>query len=274
MTGPRTDHTVGTLLREWRRRRALSQLGLSVEAGISQRHISCVESGRSRASRAMLMHLAEHLAMPLRVRNALLVAGGFAPVFPQRSRDDPDFAAALRTVQTILQRHQPFPALAIDRHWTLVLANDAVAGFLALVDPSLQTPPVNVLRLALHPRGMAPHILNFGTWRSHILQRLSAQIRSSGDPVLESLEAELRGYPIPPGAASAKAMPDMAGIAVPLQVRLQGQDLSFISTTTVFGTAIDVTLSELAVETFFPADDRTRDWLMQGGQARLNDLAR
>ncbi|EHM00919.1 DNA-binding helix-turn-helix protein [Acetobacteraceae bacterium AT-5844] len=251
--------TAGSLLREWRLRRKRSQMDLALEAEISTRHLSYVETGKASASREMLLRLAGHLGMPLRQRNALLVAGGFAPRYAERPLEAPDMHAARAAVEAILKGHEPFPALAVDRHWHLITANAAVPPLLQAVAPSLLQGPVNVLRLSLHPEGLAPHIENLPEWREHLLERLHAQIDQSGDPVLEALHTELAAYPCPPFRAQG-AKP---GIAVPLRLRLPGmtQALSFISTTTVFGTPVDVTLSELALECFYPADEATRQAL-------------
>ena len=247
----------GPLLREWRQRRRLSQLELAVEAEVSARHLSFVETGRSAPSRDMVLHLAEHLDIPLRERNALLIAAGYAPVFPERSLDDPALASARRAVDLVLAGHEPFPAIAIDRHWTLVAANRAAGASMTADDPSLLQPPLNVLRVSLHPRGIAPRIVNIGEWRAHILERLRRQIDASGDPVLIALLDELRAYPAPPARSSR----DYGGVVVPLEIRTDAGALSFFSTTTIFGTPVDVTLSELAVEAFFPADERTAEVL-------------
>jgi transcriptional regulator with XRE-family HTH domain len=247
---------VGNLLREWRQRRRRSQLDLASDAAISTRHLSFIETGRAQPSRAMLLRLAEHLELPLRARNTLLTAAGFAASYPERPLDVPAMEPARRAVELVLRGHEPFPALAVDRHGTLVLANAAVAPLLAGVAPGLLAPPVNVLRLSLHPEGMAPRIENLGEWRGHLLERLRQQIAASADPALDALLAELEAYP---GRASAAPRDDLAGVAVPLRLRDGGgRLLSFLSTTTVFGTPIDVTLSELMLESFFPADDATR----------------
>ncbi|WPZ35293.1 helix-turn-helix transcriptional regulator [Thalassobaculum sp. OXR-137] len=258
--------TFGPLLRDWRRRRSLSQLALAADAEVSQRHLSFIESGRSTPSRDIILRLAERLALPLRERNQLLVAAGYAPVFQARGQDDPAMAAANKAVALILERHAPFPALAIDRHWTLVHANAAVFGLLDGVDPGLLTPPVNVLRLSLHPDGLGGRIVNFREWRDHVLHRLAEQVSLTADPVLTALLEELRTYPTPPGAAPHRrgSAPALAGVAVPFRLRTAGGILSFLSTTTVFGTALDITLSELAIEAFFPADDETAAALMDG----------
>ncbi|MEF3131788.1 helix-turn-helix transcriptional regulator [Rhizobium sp. 268] len=251
-----TARSLGDHLREWRQRRRMSQLDLALEADISQRHLSFIESGRSTPSRDMLLHLAERLGVPLRDRNPLLLAAGFAPVFIERALDDPALEPARRAIDMVLKAHQPFPALAIDRHWTLIAANAALAPLISgIADPSLLEPPVNVLRLSLHPQGLAPRIANLPEWRAHLIDRLRQQISASGDPVLERLLKELLSYPVPEAANDAHS--DHAGIAVPLKLSTKAGPLSLISTTTVFGTPVDITLSELAVESFFPADEET-----------------
>lgn len=251
-----TSRPVGDLLREWRVRRRLSQLDLAGEVGVSTRHLSCLETGRAAPSREMLLRLAGKLDVPLRGRNALLLAGGYAPMFRERPLDDPALAAARAAVDAILQGHEPHPAIAIDRHWTLLAANRAVAPLLAGVDPALLEPPVNVLRLSLHPRGLAPRIVNLADWRSHLLHRVAQQIDASSDPGLDALLTELRGYP---GAAGPPSTPvhEAPMIAVPMRLRSEAGELAFYSTTTVFGTPVDITLAELALECFFPADEAT-----------------
>jgi transcriptional regulator with XRE-family HTH domain len=255
MTTP-TMRPVGEQLREWRQRRRMSQLDLACEADVSTRHLSFVETGRSAPSREMLLRLFERLEVPLRERNVLLLAGGFAPMFKERRLDDPEFEAARRAIELVLKGHGPYPALAVDRHWHLAMMNDAVPMLLEDVAPELLEPPVNVLRLSLHPRGLAPRIVNFGQWRGHLIARLHSEIAASGDAQLDALMRELCAYPVPPDAGPAAAM-EVAGVAVPFQLRTGEGVLSFIGTTTVFGTPVDVTLSELALETFFPADDAT-----------------
>ncbi|GJE02889.1 hypothetical protein GMJLKIPL_4838 [Methylobacterium isbiliense] len=237
----------------------MSQLDLALDAGVSQRHLSCVESGRASASRAMVLRLAECLDVPLRERNVLLLAAGYAPVFPQRPLDDPALGPARRAVDLVLRGHEPYPALAVDRHWRMVAANGAVAPLLAgIEEPALLAPPVNVLRLSLHPRGLAPRIANLAEWRAHLLDRLHRQIAATGDPVLAELMRDLAAYP---GPARPAGGPDGGGLVVPLELETEAGRLSFVSTTTVFGTPMDVTLSELALESFFPADARTAEAL-------------
>ncbi|HEX6158836.1 MAG TPA: helix-turn-helix transcriptional regulator, partial [Thermoanaerobaculia bacterium] len=246
----------GNLLREWRTRRRMSQLSLALEADISARHLSFLETGRARPSREMVLHLAERLEIPLRERNALLVAAGFAPSFPERKLDDPEMASARAAIDLVLAGHEPYPALAVDRHWNLVAANRAVAPFFQGIDESLVQPPVNVLRASLHPKGLAPRIANYDEWRTHVLDRLRRQIDVSADPVLIALYDELRA--LPRQARAAAVHRDYAGVVVPLELTA-GDDcvLRFFSTTTIFGTPVDVTLQELAVESFFPADSQT-----------------
>lgn len=253
----------GTLLRDWRQLRRFSQLDLALEAEISQKHLSFVESGRSRPSREMVLLLAEHLTVPLRERNALLLAAGYAPVYPERSLEDPSLNAARGAIDLILKGHEPYPALAVDRHWTLLAANGAVTRLLGLVaDAALLQPPVNVLRLSLHPDGLAPFIVNLDEWRGHLLARLRQQVRATADGTLGALLEELSTYPHPGKAGQERHDPDAeAGIVVPMQLRLGETVLSLISTTTVFGTPVDITLSELALETFFPADTATAEVL-------------
>jgi transcriptional regulator with XRE-family HTH domain len=254
---------VGDLLREWRQRRRMSQLDLASEAEISTRHLSFLETGRAQPSREMVLHLAERLEVPLRERNVLLVAAGFAPVFVERSLKDPVLQAARKAVDLVLAGHEPYPALAVDRHWTLLAANGAVGRLIGGAEPALLQPPVNVLRLSLHPQGLAPRIANLPEWRAHLLARLRQQIEVSGDPALAQLLRELSAYPIPGRSRPGKPDPGQApaGVAVPLQLTIEQGTLSLISTTTVFGTPLDITLAELALESFFPADPSTADAL-------------
>jgi transcriptional regulator with XRE-family HTH domain len=208
---------VGHLLREWRTRRRLSQFDLAGEVGISTRHLSFVETGRSQPSRDMLLRLAEELNVPLRERNMLLVAGGYAPVFAQRPLDDAALQVAQRAVELVLKGHEPYPALAIDRHWNLIAMNRAVAPLLSAADASLLESPVNVLRLSLHPRGLAPHIVNLAEWRAHLLERLRRQCDTTADPILIALLDELRRFPTPHTARENVAQRD--GVIVPLELR-------------------------------------------------------
>jgi transcriptional regulator with XRE-family HTH domain len=248
---------VGAMLREWRLRRRLSQLELALESGVSSRHLSFVETGRSRPSAEMVLHLAEQLDVPLRDRNQLLLAAGYAPAFAQRELDAPELGPVRDAVDQVLRGHEPYPALVIDRHWGLVAANRPLGALVAGVDEQLLEPPVNVLRLSLHPAGMAPRIANLGQWRAHLLKRLAAEALASGDPALTVLHDELASYP---GGESTDGLdPGFADIAVPLRLRHRGDELAFISTKTSFATAVDVTVAELSIESFFPADERTAE---------------
>jgi transcriptional regulator with XRE-family HTH domain len=252
---------VGPLLREWRQRRRMSQLDLALEAGVSARHVSFVETGRAKPSAEMVVQLAEHLDVPLRDRNALLLAAGYAPAYAQRDLDEPEMGPVRDAIDRVLRGHEPFPAIVVDRHWGLIAANRAVPLLIAGAADHLTEPPVNVLRLSLHPEGMAPRIVNLGEWRAHLLDRLGRQAVVSGDPALFALHEELAAYP---GGQPGHA-PDLeaGAIAVPLRLRVRGKELAFISTATTFGTATDVTVSELAIESFFPADERTAKALEQ-----------
>lgn len=253
------EATVGGVLRDWRRRRRFSQLDLAGEAQVSSRHLSFVESGRAGASRELLLRLAEGLDMPLRERNRLLLAAGYAPVHAERALDSPDMGAARAAVDAVLAGCEPYPAIAVDRRWTLVAANAAVGRLTAGVAASLLEPPVNVLRLSLHPLGLAGRIENLSQWRRHVLHRLKAQAEASGDPVLLELHAELSALP---GRGGTPPTP-LDAIATPLRLRdAAGRTLSLISTTTVFGAANEVTLSELTLECFYPANEATRQALL------------
>ncbi|WP_345816056.1 helix-turn-helix transcriptional regulator [Paraburkholderia sp. PREW-6R] len=268
------NRSVGDLLREWRQRRRMSQLLLATEADISTRHLSFVESGRAAPSREMVMHLAERLDVPLRARNALLVAAGYAPLFRERPLTDPQLAAAREAVDLVLKGHEPYPALAIDRHWTIIAANGALAPLVAGASAELLEPPVNALRLSLHPEGIARSIVNWHAWRDHTLGRLQRQIEISGDHTLSALREELAAYPAPPGAQPAGQEDNAFNqVAVPLHMRTAIGELSFFSTTTVFGTPVDVTLSELAIEAFFPADPQTAAALRQYTENQSSNAA-
>jgi transcriptional regulator with XRE-family HTH domain len=259
-----TPPTVGRLLRDWRQARALSQLDLALMAEVSQRHLSFVESGRANPSREMILRLSRHLDVPLRERNALLLAAGHAPVYRERKLNDPSLFGARKAIDVILERHSPNPALAVDRHWTLLVANAPALALMAGVSPDLLVPPVNVMRISLHPRGLAPSIVNLAQWRGHVLDRLERQARLTRDASLEELLKEIAAYPVPSGPVhqgGETERPSDAEVAVPLVLTHPIGTLSFISTTTIFGTAVEVTLSELVLETFYPMDDATADAL-------------
>ncbi|KAA5829274.1 helix-turn-helix transcriptional regulator [Saccharopolyspora hirsuta] len=251
---------MGALLREWRERRRLSQLQLSLDADISARHLSFVETGRSKPTREMILRLSEQLDVPLRERNGLLLAGGYAPVYPASSLDAPELDAVRTALRQVLVGHEPYPALVVDRTWHLVDGNEAVQLLLDGASPDLLAPPVNVLRLSLHPEGIAPNIANLGEWRAHVLSRLQRQAAATADPALRELHAELRDYPCDQPEPEVE-LPGAGDVVVPLRFRRGGAVLSFFSTTTVFGTPLDVTVAELAIESFFPADQATADLL-------------
>ncbi len=266
---PTTAQPIGALLREWRQRRRLSQLDLALDADISTRHLSYVETGRAAPSRAMVLHLAEQLEVPLRERNTLLAAAGFAPIYRERALDDPALQAAREAVDLVLRAHEPYPALAVDRHWNMLSHNRPVLALMEGIAPELLAPPLNVLRLSLHPQGMAPKIVNLSAWRTHLFERLRHQIAVSADPVLAALLEELQSYPTPPDDVPYEAIA-LNAVALPLQLRTAMGVLSFISTITVFGTPVDITLSELALETFFPADPFTAQALRRLGDGQNN----
>ncbi|MDQ3715076.1 MAG: helix-turn-helix transcriptional regulator [Actinomycetota bacterium] len=271
MSAASQETAVGVLLRDWRLRRRRSQLDLSLDAGISARHLSFVETGRSRPSPDMVERLAEHLDVPLRDRNTLLLAAGFAPQHAERALDHASMGPVREALDMVLRSHEPYPAAVVDRHWNLVSANAALGVLIEGVDPTLLAPPINVLRASLHPLGMAPRILNFEQWRGHLLHRLARQVALTGDAHLTSLLDEGRGYPAPDkdrragrddhGNGYDGADPVDSGIAVPLRLRAGKHQLCFLSTITTFGTAIEITASELSIESFFPGDKSTAEFL-------------
>lgn len=251
--------TVGQLLRRWRQTRRLSQLELAIQAEVSTRHLSFVETGRAAPSREMLLHLAEHLDVPLRDRNELLLAAGYAPAYSAAAIDSPRLSAVREAIRQILAGHEPYPAVVVDRAWRLVDGNSSVAVLTEGVAPHLLTPPVNVMRLTLHPDGMAPRIANLPEWRAHLLDRLRREL-VTGDDELAALYDELRGYPGGEPGPDAE-VPGPGDFAVPLRLRHPDRELAFFSTTATFGTPLDVTVAELVIESFFPADEETRKYL-------------
>jgi transcriptional regulator with XRE-family HTH domain len=254
---------VGQLLREWRERRRISQLDLSIQADISARHLSFVETGRSRPTPGMILRLSEQLDVPLRERNALLLAGGYAPVYPEHSLDEPELTRLRVALRQILTGHEPYPALVVNRWWEMLDGNAAVAVLTEGCDPALLTPPVNALRTSLHPDGMAPRIANLPQWRAHILERLHRQVQATRDPRLAELHAELSAYP---GRVAER--PERTDVAVPLRLRHGDRELAFFSMTAVVGAPLDVTVAEVAIESFYPADGQTAKALHAlGGRA-------
>ncbi|WP_327024551.1 helix-turn-helix domain-containing protein [Micromonospora sp. NBC_01739] len=254
--------SVGPALRRWREVRRLSQLELAARADISTRHLSFVETGRSRPSGEMVLRLAEHLDLPLRERNRLLLAAGYAPAYPQTALTAPRMAPARAAVRQVLAGHEPYPAVVVDRSWQMVDANQSLTIFTDLVAPDLLAPPVNVLRVSLHPDGLAPHIANLRQWRGHLLARLARQVELTGDAELVALDGELRGYP-GGGPEPDVELPGPGDIVVPLRLRYDGGELAFLSTIATFGTPLDVTLAELSIESFYPADERTASVLRE-----------
>ncbi|HZF91487.1 helix-turn-helix transcriptional regulator [Streptomyces sp.] len=250
---------VGLLLREWRQRRNLSQLDLALKAGTSTRHLSCVETGRARPSREMVLRLAEHLDVPLRDRNGLLLAAGYAPAYGETPLDSDRMAMVRSALTTMLAGHNPYPAAVIDRIWNVVDCNLAMSVLLDLVPTHLTKPGANVMRLILHPDGLASHCLNFAEVRAHALSRLLHQVNATGHRDLRDLYEEVAGYPAPPGMTceTNRVDVDPMGIAVPLRVRTPYGDMSLFSVIATFGAPADVTLSELAVEAFYPMDEPT-----------------
>lgn len=249
--------TAGEKIRHWRQLRRLSQMDLALDAGISTRHLSFIETGRSNASRETLALLAEELEVPLRERNQLFLAAGFAPAYSELPLDHDALGPARIAIDTILNAYEPYPALAVDRHWNMVSRNSAVSLLAAMASPSLLEPPVNVLRLSLHPDGLAPAIANLGEWKAHLVVRLEREAMVSADRELIKLLDELRSYPAPTPTKSASINP----LYVSMHLHSPAGLLSFFSTTTIFGTPLEVTLSELAIEAFFPADAETAERL-------------
>jgi len=248
---------VGAMLREWRCRRRLSQLELALQAKVSSRHLSFVETGRSRPSAQMVLHLAERLDVPLRERNDLLLAAGYAPAYGHRGFDAPEMRAVRDAIDQLLSRHEPYPALVVDWQWELVSANRALAVLVEGASAHLLEPPVNVLRLCLHPEGVAPRIINLPQWRARVLERLRRDVFATGDQALTALHDEVAAYP---DDHSGLPFDHAYGeIAVPLRVSDGNGELSFISTRTSFDKALDVTVGELSIESFFPADEPTAD---------------
>jgi transcriptional regulator with XRE-family HTH domain len=254
---------VGDLLRSWRQRRSLSQLELSLGAAVSSRHLSFVETGRARPSREMVLRLAEELQVPLRERNSLLLAAGYAPVYQERPLAAPEMDDVRQAVDRFLRAHEPYPAIVIDRYHDLLAANDASQLLLDGVAAGLLEPPANSLRIALHPEGLAPRTLNLGEWSAHLLGRLHREAQITGDPRLDRLYHELVSYPgieVHPPHSEVES----SDIVLPLRLRdTDGQaELAFFSTISTFGTAVDITLAELSIEAFYPANARTANRLL------------
>ncbi|GLF98293.1 helix-turn-helix domain-containing protein [Streptomyces yaizuensis] len=252
------DTRVGPLLRGWRERRRVSQLELALRADSSARHISFVETGRSRPSEEMVLRLAEHLDVPVRERNALLLAAGYAPRYSETPMDDPSMGTLREGIDRLLRGYEPYPALVVDALYTVVAANRGIEMLMTGVAPELLTPPVNVMRLTLHPRGLAPRILNLPEWRGHLLHQMERQMALLRSDPLRSLYEEVAAYPLPAGAGDDPRAPgDHPSFALPMVVEHQGRILSFVSSISTFNTPMDVTVAELAIETLLPADEET-----------------
>ncbi len=246
--------TFGDRLRSWRTRRRLSQLQLSNDAGVSARHLSFLETGKARPSRELVLHLAEHLDVPLRERNTLLVAAGFAPMFRETPLEEAPMSPVREALDKLLRAHEPYPAVVVDRMWNVVTANHSTMQLISAVSPKLLEPPVNVMRLSLHPEGMAPHVINYDEYRAHLLTRLARQVHVTGDPALSALYDEVRGYA---GGSHEHSGSEPIDVVLPLRLRSPYGELALFSTIAVFGTPVDITLDELAIESFFPADEHT-----------------
>jgi transcriptional regulator with XRE-family HTH domain len=245
----------GVLLRRWRVSRRMTQAELALAANSSTRHLSYLETGRSQPSREMILRLAEHLEVSLRDQNTLLLAAGFAPAF--RERPLAELASARLAIDQVLQAHKPYPAFALDRHWTIVLSNSALPRLYEGCSPDLLRPPINAIRLVLHPQGMGPRILNFIEWRAHTITVLRQQMEARADPAIQALLTEVMAYPAPAGGVALAMTDGPQRYATPLRIATRLGTVSFLSTTTIFGTPTDVTLSELALEMLFPADEAT-----------------
>ena len=250
---------VGTLVREWRGRRHRSQLDLAIEVGVSARHLSFVETGRAKPSPELVIALAEGLDVPLRERNTMLLAAGYAPRYGETSLDDPSMTMMHAAIQRLLDAHDPYPGLVIDRHWNVVLTNRAAVALVASLPPELLGPPINVYRVCLHPNGLAAHTRNFPAWASYLLHQLRRSVVLTNDSALVELQTEVNGYPnvIELDRSQRDAAWDEPPLLVPVVLELGGSKLSLFTTLTTFGTPRDITLDELAVELFFPADPET-----------------
>lgn len=257
---------VGALLRQWRERRRMTQLELALDAGISARHLSFVETGRSKPGREMLLGVLEQLKVPFREQNQILLAAGHAPAYPERPLDDPDLTPVRDALDAILSGHEPYPAVAVDRLWNMVAANSAMLALTEGVDidPELLGPPINIIRLGLHPRGLGPLFANLGDWHAHWLRRLERQLAATGDEQLASLIEEIAGYPVPEPTNDPQAEVGASEMLGPVKVRTPGGgELSFFGMFAGFDTPFEVTTSELAIELLFPADRATAEALRE-----------
>jgi transcriptional regulator with XRE-family HTH domain len=261
----------GALLREWRQRRNLSQLELATRSAVSARHLSFIETGRARPSREMVLHLAERLDVPLRDRNQLLLAAGYAPAFGERSLDESEMAPVREALERFLSAHEPYPALVVDGHWNVVAANRGVAYVTRGVAAELRAPPANALRIALHPDGMAPHIRNLADWSGYLLARLRRELEATRDPELESLYQELVAYPGITTETDPANPANLNDIMLMHELRLDETDLALFCTFATFGTARDLTLAELTIVAFYPANSQTAEALTAAVSEALTD---
>ncbi|KUJ70840.1 XRE family transcriptional regulator [Streptomyces albus subsp. albus] len=253
---------VGTLLREWRDRRRISQLELALRADSSARHISFIETGRSRPSQEMVLRLADHLEVPVRERNALLIAAGYAPYYPETALDSPAMGMLRAGLERLLRGYDPYPAIVVDGQYNIIAANDGITALLDGVAPHLLEPPLNAMRITLHPEGLAPKIRNLREWRGHLLEQMERQLALLRSAPLNALYEEVSAYPLPEDCGEEMAAEgEHAPFALPMMVEHDGRVLSFISTIATFNTPMDVTVSELAIETFLPADSETAAYL-------------
>ncbi|MFC7843332.1 helix-turn-helix domain-containing protein [Streptomyces sp. NPDC057382] len=254
---------VGPLLRAWREQRRVSQLELALRADSSARHISFVETGRSRPSEEMVLRLAEHLDVPVRERNALLLAAGYAPRYPETPLDDPALDALRAGIERLIGGYEPYPALVVDARYDVVAANRGVMALVDGVSAGLLEPPLNAMRLALHPEGLAPRIRNLRAWRGHLLEQMRRQIALHRSAPLRALYEEVSAYPVPAEDPAEEAAEPVPYFALPLRIEHEGRTLSFISSISTFNTPMDVTVAELAIETLLPADPATVKYLQE-----------
>ncbi|OEJ24190.1 transcriptional regulator [Streptomyces agglomeratus] len=264
MTTVAVDKGVGALLRGWREQRRLSQLELALRADSSARHISFIETGRSRPSEEMVLRLAEHLDVPVRERNGLLLAAGYAPRYAETPLDDPALGSLREGIERLLAGYEPYPALVVDGAYTVVAANRGIAMLLDGLPEHLLTPPLNAMRISLHPEGLAPRIRNLPQWREHLKAQMERQIALARSPALRAVYEEVSAYPVPEPRAGEAPLPEdppYPYFALPLRIEHDGRVLSFVSSISTFNTPMDVTVAELAIETFLPADPATVKYL-------------
>jgi transcriptional regulator with XRE-family HTH domain len=261
----------GAVLRHWRRQRRMTQIELALAADSSTRHLSCLETGRAQPSREIIRRFAECLNIPLRDQNALLLAAGFAPAFPERSVAE--LEAAKRAMDRVLQAHLPYPAFAVDRNWNVVLSNSALPQLYEGCSEELRGPPVNAVRLVLHPAGMGPRILNYTEWRAHTLRLLRSQLQIRADAGIQALLSEVMAYPVPVRSDGAQGFEGSQRLATPIRIATRFGTVSFLNTLTVFGTPSDVTLAELALEMLFAADDETVEIVKRMERERIGVAA-